>query len=281
MGLPPKHYGAFFEKFGQYFVRPGVQRFIFNKREYLVQITKAAVFPRDYAAAMTIYPQIAAYNRVVTVDIGGFTLDYLLLREGRPDLSVCDSLEKGVITLYNRIISRVSSDFDLLLEDTDIDTIILGKNSDYIDSVIRLVKQMTKQYVDDFLGAFRERGIDLKTGCIVFIGGGAKLLREYLENTDKIGKCVLLRISVRMQRDMKFCTRCRKRVAGDCYGSRKEKSVCDDDRIQEEQPGAYPGGRVPQFDGERKGPVYCKGDSYIQNIRRSRGSTSDKRICVL
>ena len=192
VGLPPKHYGALFEKFGQYFVRPGVQRFTFNKREYLVQITKAAVFPQDYAAAMTIYPQIAAYNRVVTVDIGGFTLDYLLLREGRPDLSVCDSLEKGVITLYNRIISRVSSDFDMLLEDTDIDTIILGKNSDYSDSVIRLVKQMTKQYVDDFLGAFRERGIDLKTGCIVFIGGGAKLLREYLENTDKIGKCVFV-----------------------------------------------------------------------------------------
>ena len=63
VGLPPKHYGALFEKFGQYFVRPGVQRFTFNKREYLVQITKAAVFPQDYAAAMTIYPQIAAYNR--------------------------------------------------------------------------------------------------------------------------------------------------------------------------------------------------------------------------
>ena len=148
VGLPPKHYGALYEKFGQYFVRPGVQRFTFNKREYLVQITKAAVFPQDYAAAMTIYPQIAAYNRVVTVDIGGFTLDYLLL---------CDSLEKGVITLYNRIISRVSSDFDMLLEDTDIDTIILGKNSDYSDSVIRLVKQMTKQYGKEKLSALKKQ----------------------------------------------------------------------------------------------------------------------------
>lgn len=157
VGLPPKHYGALYEKFGQYFVRPGVQRFTFNKREYLVQITKAAVFPQDYAAAMTIYPQIAAYNRVVTVDIGGFTLDYLLLREGRPDLSVCDSLEKGVITLYNRILSRVSSDFDMLLEDTDIDTIILGKNSDYSDSVIRLVKQMTKQYGKEKLSALKKQ----------------------------------------------------------------------------------------------------------------------------
>ena len=182
VGLPPKHYGALYEKFGQYFVRPGVQRFTFNKREYLVQITKAAVFPQDYAAAMTIYPQIAAYNRVVTVDIGGFTLDYLLLREGRPDLSVCDSLEMGVITLYNRIVSRANSELDVLLDETDIDTIICDKNSDYSNSVIKLVKQMT----------FRERGIDLKTGCIVFIGGGSKLLKPYLENTDKVGKCVFI-----------------------------------------------------------------------------------------
>ena len=37
---------------------------------------------------MTIYKDITSYNRVTTVDIGGFTLDYLLLRNGRPDLAV-------------------------------------------------------------------------------------------------------------------------------------------------------------------------------------------------
>ena len=50
-------------------------------------------FPQDYAAAMTIFPQIQGYNKVVTVDIGGFTLDYLLLRNGSPELSVCDSCD--------------------------------------------------------------------------------------------------------------------------------------------------------------------------------------------
>ena len=157
-----------------------------------MQITKAAVFPQDYAAAMTIYPQIASYNRVVTVDIGGFTVDYLLLRGGKPDLSVCDSLEMGVITLYNRIVSRANSELDVLLDETEFDTIICDKNSDYSNSVIKLVKQMTAQYVEDLLGTFRERGIDLKTGCIVFIGGGSKLLKSYLENTDKVGKCVFI-----------------------------------------------------------------------------------------
>ena len=93
VGLPPKHYGALYKKFGKFFMRSGVIRFTYNKREYMVQITDTAVFPQDYAAAMTIYPQIASYNRVVTVDIGGFTVDYLLLRGGKPDLSVCDTEE--------------------------------------------------------------------------------------------------------------------------------------------------------------------------------------------
>lgn len=145
-------------------LRSGVIRFTYNKREYMVQITDTAVFPQDYAAAMTIYTQIASYNRVVTIDIGGFTVDYLLLRGGKPDLSVCDSLEMGVITLYNRIVSGANSELDILLDETDIDIIIRNESNDYSNSVIKLVKQMTAQYVEDLLGTFRERGIDLKTG---------------------------------------------------------------------------------------------------------------------
>ena len=141
---------------------------------------------------MTIYPKIVDFSKVTTVDIGGFTLDYLLLRGGRPDLSVCDSLEKGVITLYNMIISRVNSEYDILLEDADVDSMIRGEQTDYEKSVIRMVQEMTKTYVDDLLGTLRERGLDLKTGCVVFIGGGAMLLRKYLESSDKVGKSVFI-----------------------------------------------------------------------------------------
>ena len=119
-------------------------------------------------------------------------MDYLLLRGGRPDLSVCDSLERGVITLYNMIISRVNSEYDILLEDADVDSMIQGEHTDYEKPVIRMVQEMTKTYVDDLLGTLRERGLDLKTGCVVFIGGGAMLLRKYLESSDKVGKSVFI-----------------------------------------------------------------------------------------
>ena len=178
VGLPPKHYGALHRKFRDYFMNRGRQCLIYKGREYQLEIADAAVFPQDYAAAMTIYPKISSFSKVTTVDIGGFTLDYLLLRGGRPDLSVCDSLEKGVITLYNTIISRVNSEYDILLEDADIDSIIKGEKTDYDMQVIRMVQEMTKTYVDDLLGTLRERGLDLKTGCVVFIGGRNLKLHE-------------------------------------------------------------------------------------------------------
>ena len=86
---------------------------------------------------------------------------------------------------------------------------------------------------------------------------------------------------MRMQKDTKYCIRCRKRVAGDCYGYRKEKSVCNDNRVQEEQPGAYPGGRVPQFPGAGKGTVHCKSGSHIQDTGREGRSTADRWGSVL
>ena len=79
VGLPPKHYGALHKKFRDYFMDRGRQCLIYKGREYQLEITDAAVFPQDYAAAMTIYPKISSFNKVTTVDIGGFTLDYLLL----------------------------------------------------------------------------------------------------------------------------------------------------------------------------------------------------------
>lgn len=192
IGLPPKHYGALYQKFENYFKGRGSQIFTYKGKPYEIEIGNVMAFPQDYAAAMTIYPQIAEYNKVITVDIGGFTLDYLLIRSGKPDLSVCDSLEKGVITLYNNVISRINAEYDILLEETDVDRIIQGKKTDYAPNILQKVQDMLITYVDDILGILRERGLDLKSGCVVFIGGGALLLRSYLENSDKVGHCIFL-----------------------------------------------------------------------------------------
>lgn len=149
-------------------------------------------FPQDYAAAMTIYGQLKTYVKVIVIDLGGFTLDYLLMRNGQPDLGICDSLDNGVIKLYNSIGSRISSEYDILLEELDMDQIIQDKPTDYPTEVIHTVQQMAKTFTEDFLGSLRERDMDLKSGCIVFVGGGSLLLEKYIRESRKIGRCIFV-----------------------------------------------------------------------------------------
>ena len=66
-------------------------------------------------------------TKAVILDIGGFTADYLLLKNGQADLSTCDSLENGVILLYNHIRSKANAELDILLDENDVDIILQGK----------------------------------------------------------------------------------------------------------------------------------------------------------
>ena len=98
-------------------------------------------------------------------------------------MDYCDSLEKGIITMCNEIISKVNSEYDMLLEEVDVESIIRGKTEFYDEYVVRAVENMVQDYVTDI----RERGVDTKSAYTVFIGGGSILLRRFLEKSDRLG----------------------------------------------------------------------------------------------
>lgn len=116
----------------------------------------------------------------------------MLLRNGEGDLSVCDSLENGVILLYNRIKSRVAAEQDLLLDETEIDSILLGRDSGQSDAVSQIVRQQAQEFVSDLLSSLRERMLELKSGKVIFNGGGAVLLRQQIEASDKVREPVFI-----------------------------------------------------------------------------------------
>ena len=107
VGLPPAHYGAQQKRFAEYFLNRGTVSFTLHDKQYEILIDEVSCYPQSYAAAITVFQTLQSSPRALIIDIGGFTADYLLLRNGEGDLSVCDSLENGVILLYNRI-NRVS-----------------------------------------------------------------------------------------------------------------------------------------------------------------------------
>ena len=138
IGLPPAHFGAQNKAFVRYFKRKEPIYFSYRDKLYSILIRDVQCYPQAFAAAAMMLGELATVPRALILDVGGFTADYLLLKNGRADLSTCDSLENGVILLYNRIRSKASSDLDILLEETDVDAILLqGQGSSYGEEIGR------------------------------------------------------------------------------------------------------------------------------------------------
>jgi len=187
IGLPPAHYSTLYNTFEEYFRRRTEDiSFTYNGTPYCIYIDEVVSYPQGYAAAMPGFGAVVSLPKAIILDWGGWTFDYVLMNNGKVDLSVCDSLERGVIKLYNQVQARINAQLDILLSESDIDAIIRSEAHDFSKELVAFVQKTTQQFVTDTLGSLRERGIDLKSCHAVLVGGGSLLLREYIEASGKI-----------------------------------------------------------------------------------------------
>ena len=187
VGLPPAHYEQLHSRFEQYFLRRREAiDFEYNGKYYSVRINKVLSYPQAFAAAVTQYSTLKAHSVAYIIDIGGFTIDVLKLRFGRPDLEVVESFEKGVITLYNSIASKCNSQYARILEECEIDEVIRNQPTVLPGEVQQLIRVMTSDFLAEFYNFLRERGIDVSTSKCVFAGGGSLLLRGMIERGNKV-----------------------------------------------------------------------------------------------
>ncbi|MDO4286409.1 MAG: ParM/StbA family protein [Eubacteriales bacterium] len=181
VGLPPEHYGMLKDRFAQYFMRNGEIQFVYKNRPYSITIDRVMVFPQAYAAIIPQSSQVVHTVRVFVVDIGGYTTDVLLLRNGKPDLQFCRSLETGIITMNNEIVRKVGALHDMSIEDDHINAVLRGEETILPEEIKDTIRSATKLHAKDILDKLRELQVDLRSNPAVFIGGGSILLRPFLE----------------------------------------------------------------------------------------------------
>lgn len=184
VGLPPAHYGKHRRMFREYFMREGnIIDFTYMKTPYKIVFSDVKVYMQAYAAYCLVAGQLrlSSLPKVLVIDIGGFTVDYMILRFGQLERSYVDSLEEGIIKLYRGINAGIRQRYGILLEESDVDNIITSKNVRFEPELIERVKEIAAKYVTELLGAFRELGIDFKTTQTVFVGGGSILLSEFIQ----------------------------------------------------------------------------------------------------
>ena len=216
VGLPPAHFGVQAKRFINYFNGRGAVAFQFKGKPYAIFIENTACFPQSFSAAAATVKNLASFPRALVVDIGGFTADYVRLRNGVPDMAACDSLENGVILLYNRICAKANAELDILLEESEIDRILRGEDPDAAPEVIALAEREAQEFINDLLSGLRERMLELKSGKVIFLGGGATLLRRRSKRPEKSGRRFLWRTSMPMPRGMSIFTGF-STAGGECY----------------------------------------------------------------
>ena len=188
-GLPPAHMSDKDLKtsYKNMFKKPDPFKVVYRGRTWTIKINRVTLYVQCYAALMTHYSDIKNDANVLGLDIGGFTADYILLKHGQiRNIENTDSLESGVIILYQRIKRECIKRYDTPIEESDIDDIIAGNPGMYEKAIVDTVNKMAQNFVDELLALFRERQIDLKHTKVVFMGGGSLLLRQYIEKSPLI-----------------------------------------------------------------------------------------------
>lgn len=178
VGLPPSHLPRLRDRFKAYFDR-GTVAFSYNGRRWTVAIDEVVVFAQGYAAIFADFAAIKKEASAYVVDIGGYTTDVIALQHGEVDLRFCESLDYGIIQLYNKIALKLHSLFGRRPSEDQIDD-MLRRHIDLIEGMLPVAEAEAKSYVDDMLRKLAELNIDLTLSKPVFVGGGAARLENLI-----------------------------------------------------------------------------------------------------
>ena len=181
IGLPPAHFKTGRTALENYFLYRSPIAFKYNGCPMTVRIERVMCFPQAYAAAMTRYKEMYQRPRAFVVDIGGMTVDTLLLRNAVPDMAYTMSLEGGVNRLCNDIARALSSELGVRAELDQIELFLRGGETFFDPSALYLMERMAERYIKRLLDELCEKDIDLRTTPSLFIGGGAFMLKRFIE----------------------------------------------------------------------------------------------------
>ena len=159
VGLPLTRFGAEKNDFIKYLTKNKRVSFKYENEPYYIEMDDVAVFPQCYAAVVDKIPTMA--KKTLIVDIGSWTIDIMPVINKSPDESKCVTIPKGLITCMRSI------------------NIMRYGRSDIDDEYFAIIKAEIEDFVDKVYNSIREFGYNLKTTPIVFVGGGAVVMKNF------------------------------------------------------------------------------------------------------
>lgn len=197
-GLPLTGFGLNKEKFRAYLLRDNGEpiNFYFENTYYEIAIKDVLMFPQGYSAIlshMDIYRDVIENEpSVILCDIGGWTVDIMRLDHAIPNSDTCRSMELGMIRCYDEIIEQVRRNTGKSLTAVQVETVLKGDQCSINEKVKNMIIEYGRRYVKKLLSSISECGFDIGAMPIVFIGGGAGLMKRHVTPQDGLCRIIVI-----------------------------------------------------------------------------------------
>lgn len=191
VGLPPAHFEKQAGAFKQYLLKRAEHgiNFKYNGKPFNFYVKDVLVFPQDYAAAVVFMESVLTeFSTCYCIDIGDGTTDMVGLEDGVPIKETMLSREIGMSKLRSKIIDDVINDYGITLSDRNVEDFLSGKKialpPDEAEHIKKRMEETTKAFATEIVNQLHSKVPDFRITPVIFSGGGAKALKQYLIQTN-------------------------------------------------------------------------------------------------
>lgn len=179
VGLPLTRFGEEKDDFIRYLGRQREVIFRYGKVRYQIVIEKISVYPQCYAA---VIDRMRFFDRkVLVVDIGSWTVDIMPIHDHKPDESICVTKPAGIITCIQQINKECVRQIGAEVDEYDIQKVITSGGEHLPDKYRDIIEKEFRGYCRKIYGYIGELGYNMELTPIVFVGGGAKVMKDFGE----------------------------------------------------------------------------------------------------
>ena len=180
VGVPFKRFRKEQEALVNYLELLDQVEYHYEGKPFKIRIEKVYCFPQCYAAIADRVQNMQ--GRYVVADIGSWTKDVICLEDGKVDLNQTVTVPNSIITLYQEIRDAVMEETGTRIPESVIQNYICGKDATVPKEVATIMDRHMEKFASDTEGMLRENGFDPEYSQVIFIGGGATIMKKFGEN---------------------------------------------------------------------------------------------------
>ena len=176
-GMPLKQFSAERDAFIRYLKRDGRPvSFRYEGTACSFCIDKVVVFPQCYAAVASRLPSM---KECLIVDIGSWMIDIMEVQSGVPVESRCETFSESLVAVIQDIRSESSELLKKEISENRIIAYIQGDAENIPKQHRKLMDTALERFAAGVEGLLKENGHDTRFTEMVYVGGGAAVMKKY------------------------------------------------------------------------------------------------------